>query len=163
MTTGDDSVRKRFPGRPPRIKLFAHIRPFYFVTFNTADRKRILDNLSLHQGFIDYATRGYHSYGVAVGRYMILPDHIHLFVVLPESGPVLQTWVKGLKALLGRVLIEQGFSRPHWQPGFFDHVLRSAESYGEKWQYVSMNPVRARLCNKPEDWPWQGEVARLRF
>jgi hypothetical protein len=66
MTMGDDSIRKRFPGRPPRIKLFAHVRPFYFVTFNTADRKHILDNVSLHQGFIDYATQGYHAYGVAV-------------------------------------------------------------------------------------------------
>lgn len=25
---------------------------------------------------------------------------------------------------------------PHWQPGFFDHLLLNSESYSEKWGYV---------------------------
>lgn len=32
-----------------------------------------------------------------------------------------------------------------WQREFFDHVLRSVESYGQKWDYVKENPVRAGL------------------
>jgi len=39
--------------------------------------------------------------------------------------------------------------RPHWQDGFFDHLLRSDESYGEKWNYVLQNPVRAGLVSVP--------------
>jgi REP element-mobilizing transposase RayT len=159
----DTSARKRFPGRPPRLQLFANVRPFYFITFNTAHRKSLLANADLHQSFIEYAERGYATHGVAVGRYVIMPDHIHLFVLLPERGTTLQNWVKGMKTILGKTLVHKGMSRPHWQPGFFDHVLRSGENYGEKWQYVSMNPVRAGLCEKPEDWPWQGEIVRLSF
>jgi len=41
----------------------------------------------------------------------------------------------------------------HWQPGFFDHVLRNDESYGQKWEYVQENPVRARLVQWPDQWP----------
>ncbi|HKK19061.1 MAG TPA: transposase [Opitutales bacterium] len=160
---GGDSTKKRFPRRPPRLQLFANVRPFYFVTFNTAQRKRVLDNSDIHQGFLDYPERGFESHGVAVGRYVIMPDHVHLFVSFSERGTTLQNWTKGLKTILGKRLAENRIPRPHWQPGFFDHVLRSGESYGEKWQYVSMNPVRAGLCAKPEDWPWQGEVIRLSF
>jgi len=40
-----------------------------------------------------------------------------------------------------------------WQPGFFDHVLRNDESYGQKWEYVQENPVRARLVQWPDQWP----------
>jgi len=40
----------------------------------------------------------------------------------------------------------------------FDHVLRSDESYGEKWDYVRHNPVRAGLVRECDDWPYQGEI-----
>jgi len=49
-------------------------------------------------------------------------------------------------------------SRPLWQRGFFDHLLRSEESYGQKWNYVRENPVRAGLAQNPEDWPYAGEI-----
>lgn len=48
-----------------------------------------------------------------------------------------------------------------WQDGFFDHLLRSGESYSEKWNYVRMNPVRAGLVERPEDWPFAGEIEAL--
>jgi hypothetical protein len=38
-----------------------------------------------------------------------------------------------------------------WQPGFFDHILRSDESYAEKWNYVRDNPVRAGLVDRADD------------
>jgi putative transposase len=48
-----------------------------------------------------------------------------------------------------------------WQPGFFDHLLRTDESYGQKWEYVRMNPVRTGLVSTPEEWPYQGEIVRI--
>ena len=47
---------------------------------------------------------------------------------------------------------------PIWQEEFFDHVLRSDESYAEKWSYVRNNPVRKELVANVEDWPWQGSI-----
>jgi hypothetical protein len=45
--------------------------------------------------------------------------------------------------------------------GFFDHLIRSSESYAEKWEYVRENPVRAGLVTSADDWPWQGEIEYL--
>ena len=45
-----------------------------------------------------------------------------------------------------------------WQRGFFDHVLRKDESYGQKWTYVRDNPVRAGLVANADDWPYAGEI-----
>jgi hypothetical protein len=45
-----------------------------------------------------------------------------------------------------------------WQAQFFDHVLRSSESYGEKWNYVFDNPVPANLVRATDDWPFAGEI-----
>ena len=92
-----------------------------------------------------------------------MPDHVHLFVSLPQQGMRLERWIGALRTVLGKQLLGLGEQKPHWQEGFFDHVLRSSESYAQKWEYVRMNPVRARLCVKPEDWPYQGEIVRLQF
>ncbi|MBA2272073.1 MAG: transposase [Chthoniobacterales bacterium] len=45
--------------------------------------------------FVSYATRA-QQFNIAVGRYVIMPDHLHLFV---RGGPefVLSDWIKGLK------------------------------------------------------------------
>jgi hypothetical protein len=64
--------------------------------------------------------------------------------------------MKSLKNTLSKALRFDGIAVPHWQRGFFDHVLRSEESYGEKWQYVRENLVRAGLVKNWQDWPFLG-------
>lgn len=154
---------KQHPKRPPRIQLFPKVRPFYFVTFNTSKRQRILANDAIHRAFIAFAKTAHKEYQVSVGQYVIMPDHIHFFVSIPEDGIQLQAWIKSLKSILGKALFESGIDKPHWQEGFFDHVLRSGDSYSEKWNYVYLNPVRAGLVDKPADWRFSGEINRLSF
>jgi putative transposase len=139
--------------RPHRLGLIYINQPLYFVTFATRDRRAIasLDDaqLALHQ----YAHRAIAEFNVALGRYVIMPDHVHLFV---RGGGDFQLswWIGGLK----RAMSVELKSPRVWQPGFFDHILRSDESYAEKWNYVRDNPVRAGLVKAADDWPYQGEV-----
>ncbi|PYJ49207.1 MAG: hypothetical protein DME85_00505 [Verrucomicrobia bacterium] len=51
--------------------------------------------------------------------------------------------------------------RSLWQPGFFDHVLRSDESHAQKWKYLRDNPVRANLVELWDQWPYQGEIVPI--
>ena len=91
-----------------------------------------------------------------------MPDHIHLFVALdPEM--TLAAWMKSLKNSLSKTLRNQNIPAPHWQKGFFDHVLRSTDSYAQKWEYVRDNPVRAGLVRTWLEWPFSGEVHRLEY
>jgi len=85
---------------------------------------------------------------------VIMPDHIHLFVRGNQNFS-LSPWVGGLKRALS-VALETG--RVLWQPGFFDRVLGSDESYAQKWEYVHENPVRAGLVKNSDEWPYQGEI-----
>jgi hypothetical protein len=50
---------------------------------------------------------------------------------------------------------------PIWQREFFDHLLRSEESYDQKWDYVRENPVQARLTQSADEGPWAGEIDQL--
>jgi len=92
-----------------------------------------------------------------------MPDHMHLFVVLDPPKITLSAWVKSFKNHISKELRNRGEPAPHWQGGFFDHALRSGESYEEKWQYVLQNPARAKLVSEPGDWPYQGEINALEF
>ncbi len=92
-----------------------------------------------------------------------MPDHVHLFVALPSESQALPNWIQALRSVVGKSLLRLDFQKPHWQEGFFDHLLRSGESYAQKWDYVRMNPVRAGLSETPETWPYQGEIISLRF
>ena len=130
--------------------------PLYFITFNTHHRKKLLANARVHTRFIDFARSG-EQRAIAVGRYVIMPEHIHLFACGSYDFPFTQ-WMRILKRNLSKAI---SASPPHWQKGFSDHLVRHSESYGEKWEYVRQNPVRAGLVEDSEDWPWQGEIVRI--
>ena len=99
------------------------------------------------------------DFNVAVGRYVIMPDHLH-FSVRGDRSFALRKWVKGLKRRIIKAFpAEHGCS--FWQPGFLDHLLRNDESYAQKWEYVRQNPVRAGLIESAEDWPYQSEIGYI--
>src|SRR5262245_41110037 len=138
-------------------------RPLYFVTACVQGRRSALANELIFDAFQEFCFAALER-AYFVGRFVLMPDHFHLFVVVPQEIPhALSDWMKGLKRSLTRVLDKMGVSSPHWQKGFFDHVMRSGESYSEKWNYVRENPVRAGLVSDAEGWRFQGEICELRF
>ena len=92
-----------------------------------------------------------------VGRYVIMPDHLHLFAT-PTGDIPLDNWVRYWKSQFTKRHQEPSH---RWHPDHWDRRLRSMESYDEKWQYTRDNPVRHRLVARAEDWPYQGELNEL--
>jgi REP element-mobilizing transposase RayT len=135
--------------------------PIYFVTACTFTRRHILANAAVHRAFLAFTQAG-EEHGAYVGAYVVMPNHIHLFVALEERA-TLSGWIKSLKNSLSKSLRSIGHSPPHWQKGFFDHVLRSAESYSQKWEYVRDNPVRAGLVQTWDVWPYSGEIWPIEY
>jgi len=143
--------------RPPRLhQIFqTYDPPLFFVTICTIHRRKIEDLQAVNEAFQKYAHRALDEFAVAVGRYVIMPDHMHFFVRGGDKFKLAQ-WVNGLKRSIS-VALGATKKRPLWQPGFFDHVLRNDESYSQKWQYVKENPVRAGLVQQSNQWLYQGE------
>jgi len=67
-----------------------------------------------------------------VGRYVIMPDHIHLFCG-PNTFPAqpLKKWIACWKNHVTREWTNRS-QVPIWQREFWDRQLRRAESYEEK-------------------------------
>ena len=106
-------------------------------------------------------------HGWAVGRYVIMPDHVHFFCRAELDAKSLSDFVGNWKSWTSRAINALGRPRSApaattlWQREFFDHVVRSNESYAEKWNYVQENPVRAGLVKSADHWSYSGEIEIL--
>ena len=134
--------------------------PLYFITTCTYERRRVLACAEVAAILQDEFALAKNRHGWHIGRYTIMPDHVHFFCragrghnkTLPRFMNLWKEWTSK------RIAMRLECNAPIWQKGFFDHLLRSDESYAEKWSYVSNNPVRAGMVARVEDWPYQGCV-----
>jgi putative transposase len=118
-----------------------------FLTVCTKDRRPVLANDVAHTALRE-AWQLHPTW--FVGRYVIMPDHVHLFCSPTTSlGSPLSAWVKFWKSNFARQTEQVGA----WQRDFWDTQLRRGENYETKWRYVLQNPVRAGLVAALEDWP----------
>jgi REP element-mobilizing transposase RayT len=133
-----------------------------FLTVCTKERRPLLASPEMHNHLREAWSD---SSRWLVGRYMILPDHLHLFCSpLADCNIPLERWVAFWKNAVARKWkATQKTPETLWQKEFWDRRLRADESYNQKWDYVRNNPVRHGLCQKTEDWPHQGEIQELRM
>jgi putative transposase len=114
----------------------------------------------IHQVLLDSWRKADHW---LVGRYVIMPDHVHLFCarrLVPVTS--LKRWMEFWRAEATRHWPHLA-EKPIWQKDFFDRQLRDGESYRQKWLYELENPVKAKLAGRWEDWPYQGELNILQW
>ena len=126
-----------------------------FLTVCTRNRSHVLADPRVAQHLLNAWSL---ADAWSVGRYVIMPDHVHLFVSPRTYPPLpLQRWVSYWKSLTAR---RWPYPRDQsiWQADFWDTQLRAGESYGAKWEYVRQNPVRAGLVAHPDQWPYHGEL-----
>ena len=128
------------------------------LTVCTKDRKPILCRSCLMASLCE-AWKSRDDW--AAGRFVILPDHIHVFCSPMMCGTLsLERWVAAWKSFVSRNW-DSPHERPLWQRSFWDRQIRSGEGYDEKWAYIRRNPVRHGFVREPEEWPFQGELHKL--
>ena len=143
----------------------------YFVTFRLAhgdlgpaERQIVLDACLFWHG------KKWHVEAVTV-----MPDHVHLLVqpLPPESleTPAHRSCAHDLGELVGSVkkfparLIQRGRGTTGalWQDERHDHLIRNAQEYDQKLDYIAGNAAKRGLCRSWADYPFlwyrQGNTA----
>jgi REP element-mobilizing transposase RayT len=86
--------------------------------------------------------------------WVFLPDHWHA-ILFPAHPLTLSRVMEAIKVgSTHRTNAGRRESGLLWQPRFFDRALRTVKEYYEKVEYIHLNPVRAGLAKRAEDWPW---------
>jgi REP element-mobilizing transposase RayT len=136
--------------------------PIYFITACTNERNHILVNPQAAAILIEEWKSAAELHDWHIGRYVIMPDHVHFFCAPGNDAKDLSIFMKFWKEWTSKKIKKNcGIKRNIWQREFFDHLLRNEESYVQKWDYVFNNPVRAGLVKKANEWLWQGEIGIL--
>ncbi|HAZ63115.1 MAG TPA: transposase [Armatimonadetes bacterium] len=99
-----------------------------------------------------------HDRGVVydLRAWVIMPNHVHL-VLRVCQGYSLSTAlerIKGVSAHRANKIL--GRSGQFWAREWYDRYARDGDHIEQAVAYVRANPVKAGLCERPEDWPWLG-------
>lgn len=86
--------------------------------------------------------------------WVFLPDHWHL-ICAPAYPVTISLVMKSIKT--GSMILinrRRGEGGELWQARFFDRALRTVKEYNEKVEYTHLNPVKAGLVHRAQDWRW---------
>src|SRR5262245_46408150 len=142
------------PARKSESEAVRGIERTFFVTSKTAPNKAVLRAERMALLMID-VLRSY----VAAGKFVlhdfvVMPDHIHLLLTLDQ----LMSVEKAMQLMKGkfsyRANKELGYTGEVWQRGFSEVRILDRESFLRHRDYIDQNPVKARLVDAPEKFPY---------
>ncbi|TAM80937.1 MAG: hypothetical protein EPN47_13715 [Acidobacteria bacterium] len=126
---------------------------YFFITVRLLDeRARLRDaDFQLLALALSRVRRQHPFYLTA---WVFLRDHWHA-ICAPVYPLTISQVVKSIKIsstiLINRRRAERG---ELWQARFFDRALRTVREYNEKVEYIHLNPMKAELVRRAEEWPW---------
>jgi putative transposase len=151
----------------------------YLITTITRRRERLFEDERFariaHEDIAFYGRK----FGMISVAHVIMPDHLH-WIVHPSSEDFerfrREEQAKGNRSKYGHEperfylskimedykrhtahLIDEDRDAPYakvWQEGFRDDALRTPDAIRGAVRYVIFNPVKARLVERPEDYPY---------
>jgi putative transposase len=98
--------------------------------------------------------------GVAVWSWVLMPNHVHLILVPDEEDSLRACLSKVHRAYAGHVH-ERDQKTGHFWQGRYGCVAMDEAYLMAAIPYVALNPVRARLVARAEDWAWSSVHAHL--
>ena len=84
-----------------------------------------------------------HYPGVTVDKYVVMPNHVHMLLVLPpDDGRALRAPTLSRIVRAWKETVTKTFGEAIWQKSFYDHIIRNEADYLRIWNYIDTNPVK---------------------
>jgi len=94
--------------------------------------------------------------------WVVMPNHVHTLFT-PKAGwemsQIAHSWKSYTSHECNKILGRKG---QFWQEEPFDRYIRDEKHFANAIAYIENNPVKAGLCEKPEDWPWSSAYCESR-
>jgi len=113
-----------------------------------------------HEIYLDLLAEQTLKADVAVWAYCLMPNHVHL-ILKPTRADALGRAVGEAHRRYTNFINARGRWTGHLFQSRFASVVLDDSHLIRAVRYVSLNPVRARLVNRPEDWKWSSVRAHL--
>ena len=135
----------------------------YFVTTNTWQRREIFRKATaaevVEQKICEYRDKGFYH----VHCYVVMPEHLHI-ILTPSETTTLEKAVQLIKGGSSHEIGNRLHGRfPIWHAGFTEHQIRDEADYYSHVAYIDMNPVKAGLVQKPEEYSFCSSHGRYKL
>jgi putative transposase len=134
----------------------------FFVTTVTWQRTPLFRNPQKAELMMDVLTHYREQKKYILHEYVIMPDHLHLLLTPVADISIeraMQLIKGGFSYRLGKTGTANAKRGLVWQESFTNHRIRDQRDYAQHGDYILMNPVRARLVDAPELYPYSSANA----
>ena len=149
--------------KPTRLKGYDYSATgAYFITICTKGKKQILSRI-VGDGVLDVPKNILTSYGkiadnyinqmdvfynnVSVDKYIIMPNHIHLLLIVAENNGTSRT-PSPTNSVVSKFVgtfkrfCNKDYGENIWQRSFNDHIIRGENDYLKIWEYINSNTLK---------------------
>jgi putative transposase len=140
-----------------------------FVSTTVLGFAPVLQTPALAKKVVEMLANDCRFFQVALHDFVVMPEHMHLFVKLPEDLTIskfMQSMkrrsAKELQPLVPARLRDMMAKDPEreersfWNKSFRSVTVEGAEMIAQKFDYIHQNPVKRGLVLRPEDYLWGG-------
>ncbi len=125
----------------------------HHVTQRGNRRQQTFFNDQDYQSYLELMSEWCIKFQVETWAYCLMPNHIHLIVVPETQDGLNQAIGEAHRRYTRRVNFREGWRGHLWQGRFSSFIMDEGYLLACT-RYVELNPVRAGLVKKPEDWQW---------
>lgn len=136
--------------RPLRIE---YPGAFYHITARGNERKAILHDEKDREQFLLYLETAQQRYSAVFHVYCLMSNHYHLLLETPLGN--LSTIMRHINGAYTTYYNVRRQRAGHLFQGRYKAIVVDADEYaGELSRYIHLNPVRAKIMTKPEEYKW---------
>ena len=111
--------------------------------------------------YLDLMAASCRRLGVAVWAYCLMPNHVHVIAVPPSEDALRRAIGDAHRRYSRHVNLRKNWRGHLFQGRFASYVMDERHLLAAA-RYVELNPVRARLADKPWRWAWSSAKAHCR-
>lgn len=144
--------------RPLRIEYEGAI---YHVTSRGNERRKTFFSRRDYEKFLEYIDEAREKFGVIVHCYVLMSNHYHLLIETPEGN--LSKAMHHINSSYTTYLNIKKKRSGHLFQGRFKSIVVDKDSYLlELSRYLHLNPVRANMVTRPEEYPYSSYGAYIK-
>jgi putative transposase len=133
----------------------------FFFTVTLADRTSqvLTDHITVLRTAVQQTRR---SLPFAIDAVVILPDHLHMLMTLPDADADYSNRLRLIKRRFTESILHtptpvarhRNGELALWQRRFWEHTIRNSEDFERHVDYIHFNPVKHGLVARVRDWPF---------
>ena len=113
-----------------------------------------------YAGYRDLLAEATREARVAVWAWCLMPNHVHLILCPGDEDGLRRALARAHRRYAGLIHARRRRTGHFWQ-GRYGAVAMDEDHLAAAYRYVTLNPVRARLVERAEDWRWSSAGALL--